>query len=80
MLAQQLAKAKAVLFFCGAHVVEAAVALQALVTAIQKLFGLEINDLAQCLAQCALELCGHLLVIGVRAAHRLVSARRFPEV
>ncbi len=55
----------------SAGIVEPAVALQALVAAVQQFARLEVRQLAVGIAQCALEEGGHLLVVAVGAAHRL---------
>src|SRR5687768_13157642 len=54
-------------------VVEAPVRLQAIVAAVQQFLELEVADLAQGVAERALERGAHRLRIAVRAAHRLVD-------
>src|SRR3954469_9795336 len=57
----------------GLGVGEAAIALQPLVAPLQQLADLQVAELAPGVVQCALEEGGHLLVVAVRATHRLVD-------
>jgi len=49
------------------------VAVQALITALEQLFGFEVGHLTPSIAQCAFEESHHLVRVAVRTAHRFVD-------